>query len=277
MLPTTASADSPKPTVKTLDAFGRHIHYLRVSLTDKCNLRCVYCMPEQVVFRPNDELLTDDELFTVLRAADQLGFDKYRLTGGEPTVRPNLVNIVRGIRELPNTTEMAMTTNGIKLKQLAVPLHAAGLARVNISIDSLDPEKFKRITRWGKVQDVLDGIEAAERAGMTPVKLNAVVIRGFNEEDVVPLAKLTIDRRLAISLYRSDAVRRRGRVSTGHHRHLAGDDHSGSRQNSARLRSKTAASSMARPNSIACPARAARSGLSARSANHFAPAAIASA
>jgi cyclic pyranopterin phosphate synthase len=187
----TSSAIDTK--TRTLDAFGRHIHYLRVSLTDKCNLRCVYCMPEQMVFRPNDELLTDSELFTVLRAADMLGFDKYRLTGGEPTVRPGLVDIVREIRALPGVCDIAMTTNAIKLKQLAAPLKAAGLNRVNISIDSLDTAKFKRITRWGNVGDVLDAIAACESAGLTPIKLNAVVIRGFNEDDVVPLARLTID------------------------------------------------------------------------------------
>ncbi len=184
----------PAAQPRTVDAFGRHIHYLRVSLTDKCNLRCVYCMPEQVVFRPNDELLNDDELRSVLKAASMLGFDKFRLTGGEPTVRPSIVEIVQSIRELPNTREIGMTTNGLRLKQLAVPLKAAGLARVNISIDSLDPAKFKRITRWGNLQDVLDGITAAEDAGLVPVKLNAVVIRGFNDDDVAALAGLTINK-----------------------------------------------------------------------------------
>jgi cyclic pyranopterin phosphate synthase len=178
---------------KTRDAFGRHIHYLRVSLTDKCNLRCVYCMPEQMVFRPSDELLTDDEMMVVLRAASMLGFDKFRLTGGEPTVRPSVVDIVREIRALPNTREIAMTTNGIKLAKLAQPLKRAGLDRVNISIDSLDAAKFKRITRWGNVDDVWAGIRESERAGLTPIKLNAVVIRGFNEDDVVALAGLTIE------------------------------------------------------------------------------------
>jgi len=178
---------------RTRDAFGRHIHYLRVSLTDRCNLRCVYCMPEQMVFRPSEELLTDRELFRVLEVMSALGFDKYRLTGGEPTVRPGLVEIVRHIASLPNTREVAMTTNGLKLARLAEPLKAAGLRRVNISIDSLDPDKFRRITRWGDVRDVLAGIDAAERAGLTPIKLNAVVVRGFNEDDVVPLARLTLD------------------------------------------------------------------------------------
>jgi GTP 3',8-cyclase len=179
---------------KTQDAFGRHIHYLRVSLTDKCNLRCVYCMPEQMIFRPNEEMLTEDEFITVLQAASALGFDKFRLTGGEPTVHPGIVRITKAISQLPTTREIAMTTNGLKLKQLAEPLKRAGMARVNVSIDSLDPVKFKRITRWGHVEDVLEGIHAAEDAGMVPIKLNAVVIRGFNEDDVVPLAALTLDK-----------------------------------------------------------------------------------
>jgi cyclic pyranopterin phosphate synthase len=178
---------------RALDSFGRHIHYLRVSLTDRCNLRCVYCMPEHMVFRQTDELLTDAEFVTVLRAMDALGFDKYRLTGGEPTVRPGLVDIVREIKALPNAREIAMTTNGIKLARLAQPLHDAGMNRVNISIDTLDAAKFKRITRWGNVTDVWNGIRASEAAGLLPIKLNAVVIRGYNEEDVVDLARLTIE------------------------------------------------------------------------------------
>jgi cyclic pyranopterin phosphate synthase len=150
-------------------------------------------MPEQMIFRPTEELLTDDELMVVLRATSELGFDKFRLTGGEPTVRPSVVDIVRELRALPNTREIAMTTNGIKLAKLALPLKRAGLDRVNISIDSLDAAKFKRITRWGNVEDVWAGIRESERAGLTPIKLNAVVIRGFNEEDVVSLAGLTLD------------------------------------------------------------------------------------
>jgi len=190
------SAQRPAPSAQrpAFDAFGRRIHYLRVSLTDKCNLRCVYCMPEQMVFRPTEELLTDDELFAVLRAASLLGFDKYRLTGGEPTVRPNLPGIVRFIAQLPGTREIAMTTNGVRLAGLAHPLKQAGLARVNVSIDSLDPDKFRRITRWGRLDDVLAGIRVAEEAGLLPIKLNCVVVRGFNEDDMVELAALTLER-----------------------------------------------------------------------------------
>ncbi|HEY3340469.1 MAG TPA: GTP 3',8-cyclase MoaA [Anaerolineae bacterium] len=203
--PITVHADAPlasepvaggatTPARKALDAFGRHIHYLRVSLTDKCNLRCVYCMPEQMVFRPNDELLNDEELYAVLRAASMLGFDKYRLTGGEPTVRPNVVGIVHEIARLPGVREVVMTTNGLRLAALAEPLKQAGLQRVNVSLDSLDEAKFHRLTRWGHVRDVLAGIDAAEAAGMQPVKVNCVVIRGYNEDDVIELARLTYER-----------------------------------------------------------------------------------
>ena len=175
----------------TQDRFGRSIHYLRISLTDHCNLRCVYCMPEDMTFRPNAELMQDDEIITLTRLFAKLGFDKIRLTGGEPTVRANVVDIVRGIAETEGINSVSMTTNGLLLSRLAQPLADAGLERVNISIDTLDPEKFKHLTRWGKVEEVWEGIKAAEAAGLTPVKLNAVVVAGYNESDVVDLAGLT--------------------------------------------------------------------------------------
>jgi GTP 3',8-cyclase len=177
----------------SLDRFGRNIHYLRVSLTDKCNLRCVYCMAEDMVFQPNNELMQDDELRTLTHLFAELGFDKFRLTGGEPTIRPNVVEIVREMANTPGVKSLSMTTNGILLRKLARPLKEAGLQRVNVSIDTLDPQKFKRITRWGSLDDVWDGITAAEEAGLTPLKLNAVVVRGFNDDDVADLAGLTID------------------------------------------------------------------------------------
>jgi cyclic pyranopterin phosphate synthase len=176
-----------------IDRFGRNIHYLRISLTDHCNLRCVYCMPEDMTFRPNADLMQDDEILTFARLFASLGFDKIRLTGGEPTVRANIVDIVRGISSTKGIRSVSMTTNGLLLKKLAQPLADAGLQRVNVSIDTLNPQKFKRLTRWGKVEEVWDGILAAEQAGLTPVKLNAVVVKGYNEEDVVDLAALTID------------------------------------------------------------------------------------
>ncbi len=178
---------------RAVDRFGRMINYLRISLTDKCNLRCVYCMPEDMVFRPKHELMQDDELRTFVRVFADLGFHKFRLTGGEPTVRHNIVEICDFIAHTPGVQSLSMTTNGILLDKLAQPLADAGLQRVNVSIDTLDPERFKRITRWGTLDEVWDGIEAAERAGLTPIKLNAVVVRGFNDQDVTELAKLTLD------------------------------------------------------------------------------------
>lgn len=175
------------------DRFGRNIHYLRISLTDHCNLRCVYCMPEDMTFRPNADLMQDHEIQLFAQLFAGLGFDKIRLTGGEPTVRANIVEIVRGISSTPGIRSVSMTTNGMLLQKLAQPLAQAGLQRVNISIDTLDPKKFKRLTRWGKLEDVWAGILAAEQAGLTPVKLNAVVVKGYNEEDVIDLAALTLE------------------------------------------------------------------------------------
>jgi cyclic pyranopterin phosphate synthase len=175
------------------DRFGRDIHYLRISLTDHCNLRCVYCMPEDMTFRPNAELMQDDEVAVLVQLFARLGFDKIRLTGGEPTVRANIVEIVRSIAQTPGIRSLSMTTNGVLLGRLAQPLAQAGLQRVNISIDTLNPEKFKRLTRWGKLDDVWNGIQAAEAAGLKPIKLNGVVVRGYNESDVVDLARLTLE------------------------------------------------------------------------------------
>lgn len=178
----------------SLDRYGRNINYLRISLTDRCNLRCVYCMPENMSFRPRAELLQDAELYRLFPLfAGLLGFEKFRLTGGEPTLRENIVPLVERLAQTPGVRTVAMTTNGVLLGKLAAPLAAAGLHRVNISIDTLDPDKFQRITRWGEVSEVWDGIKAAEAAGLQ-IKLNAVVVRGFNDrEDVVELARLTYD------------------------------------------------------------------------------------
>jgi cyclic pyranopterin phosphate synthase len=176
-----------------LDRFGRNIHYIRISLTDHCNLRCVYCMPEEMVFRPNAELMQDEEVIFLVGLFSSLGFDKYRLTGGEPTVRANIVDLVSEIASTPGVHSLTMTTNGVLLSRLAKPLAEAGLQRVNISIDTLNPGKFQRLTRWGDIEDVLEGIEAAQEAGLKPIKLNAVVVRGYNESDATQLARLTLD------------------------------------------------------------------------------------
>jgi GTP 3',8-cyclase len=173
------------------DSYGRHLHYLRVSLTDACNLRCIYCMPEEITFRPPDSLLQDHEVVMLVQVAASLGVDKVRLTGGEPTVRRGLVELVRQIRAVPGIQRLAMTTNGLRLGELARPLANAGLAQVNISIDSLNPERFRQITRRGVLDDVWRGIAAAEDAGLQ-LKLNCVVTRGFNDDEVVGLARLTL-------------------------------------------------------------------------------------
>jgi GTP 3',8-cyclase len=174
-----------------LDSYGRDIHYLRLSLTDKCNMRCVYCMSEDMVFQSNEELLTAAEMLRLVNLFARIGVDKIRLTGGEPTVHPDLLAIVRGIRAA-GITRISMTTNGLRLAELAAPLKQAGLERVNVSIDTLDPDRFRRVTRWGQLDKVFAGVHAAEAAGLTPIKINAVIARGFNEQDIAELARLTL-------------------------------------------------------------------------------------
>src|SRR5829696_4660316 len=177
------------------DAYGRAMTYLRISLTDRCNFRCVYCMPAiGMKFQPRDELLTDDELLRAVSMCAELGFTKLRLTGGEPTIRPHIVDLVREMKAFPGIEEVSMTTNALLLGRLAPGLAAAGLDRVNISIDTLDPDRFKLMTRGGRLDMVWQGIEAADAAGLTPIKLNTVVLKGQNEHEVGDLAALTIDR-----------------------------------------------------------------------------------
>lgn len=176
-----------------LDRYGRRLHYLRISLTDHCNLRCLYCMPEEMVFRPSAELMQDDEIMALVPLFVSLGFDKIRLTGGEPTIRLHVVELVHQIARTPGVNSLTMTTNGVLLSRLADQLAQAGLQRVNISLDTLNPEKFETLTRWGSVEDVWAGIQAAEKSGLTPIKINAVVVRGYNELDMVDLARLTLE------------------------------------------------------------------------------------
>ncbi len=175
------------------DRFGRHIHYLRISLTDHCNLRCLYCMPEDQTFRPNAELMQDEEIISLLKLFTSLGFDKIRLTGGEPTVRAHVVDLVKAMASIEGVKSLSMTTNGVLMKKLAQPLKEAGLQRVNISLDTLNPQRFKTLTRWGKFEDVWAGIKAAEAARLLPLKINSVVVRGHNLDDLVPMASLTYD------------------------------------------------------------------------------------
>jgi cyclic pyranopterin phosphate synthase len=178
-----------------LDGFGRSIDYLRISVIDHCNLRCVYCMPlSGLKFSRSDDLLSPAEIERVARAAVAVGFRKVRLTGGEPTLRPDLLEIVERLGRLSGLQDIAMTTNGILLPRLAAPLVRAGLRRVNIHIDTLHPGRLQRIMRFGTVEEIWAGIQAAEAAGLRPIKINVVVTRGYNDEDVVDLARLTLER-----------------------------------------------------------------------------------
>jgi len=176
-----------------VDAYNRPISYLRISVTDRCNLRCVYCMPpEGVAWRPHDDILRYDEIETVARAAAELGISKVRLTGGEPLVRLGIVDLVRMLARIPGIDDLAMTSNGTLLARHAPQLAAAGLQRVNVSLDTLRPERFRRITRRGQLEDVLAGMAAARQAGLTPVKINTVVIRDMNDDEVIDFASKTV-------------------------------------------------------------------------------------
>lgn len=172
------------------DSYQRPIDYLRVSVTDRCNLRCVYCMPpEGVPWREHAEILTFEEIALVVRVAAELGIRKVRLTGGEPLVRRGIVQLVGYLAEIPGIEDLSMTTNGLLLASMARDLAAAGLQRVNVSLDSLDPERFARLTRGGALENVLAGIDAAVNAGLQPLKINTVVIRGWNDDEVLQFAE----------------------------------------------------------------------------------------
>jgi cyclic pyranopterin phosphate synthase len=174
------------------DTFEREITYLRISLTDLCNLRCVYCMPpEGVRKQAHDQILSLEEIGEIARAAVELGVKKIRLTGGEPLVRRGVLSLCRELRRIPRLQELTLTTNGLLLPGMAAELKAAGVDRVNVSLDTLDPEKYRRITRGGCLEDALAGIQAARDAGLTPLKLNCVLIGGFNDDEIPALAALT--------------------------------------------------------------------------------------
>jgi cyclic pyranopterin phosphate synthase len=175
-----------------LDSFGRSINYLRISVTDRCNLRCLYCMPPEGVPRiPHSEILSYEEIQTVAHAAAELGMNRIRLTGGEPLVRAELPKLVRMLSQIEGIEELFLTTNGTFLKSHAPELKQAGLTRVNVSLDTLKADKFRHITRLGELKDVLEGIEAARDAGLHPVKINTVVMRGINDDEVLDFAKMT--------------------------------------------------------------------------------------
>jgi GTP 3',8-cyclase len=177
-----------------LDSFGRSINYLRISVTDRCNLRCIYCMPpEGVPQMPHSEILTYEEIHTVVQAAAELGINKIRITGGEPLVRADLPKLIKMLSQIDGIGELALTTNGTVLKKYAPELKQAGLSRVNVSLDTLKPDKFRYITRLGQLKPALEGIEAAKKASLDPVKINTVVMRGINDDEVLDFAGMTYE------------------------------------------------------------------------------------
>lgn len=192
------SADSGIPD-KLVDRFGRHVTYVRISVTDRCDFRCVYCMSEDMTFLPRAQVLTLEEMATLGRAFTELGVRKLRITGGEPLVRKNVIWLFQQLGRLPGLHELTLTTNGSQLEHLAAPLRDAGVRRINISLDSLDPERFRRITRVGDLEKVLRGIKAAQAAGFERIKLNTVAMRNRNDDEILDLVQFVLDRGMDIS------------------------------------------------------------------------------
>ena len=172
------------------DKFNRKINYLRISITDRCNLRCTYCMPEEGIQLINhSEIISFEEIVDVVKISVGLGIDKIRLTGGEPLARKGVVDLVRMIAEISGINDFGLTTNGITLKKHALELKEAGLHRVNVSLDTLNPEKYNQITRLGHIEDVLDGILEAQKVGLTPIKINCVIKKSTQEPDAIEVAE----------------------------------------------------------------------------------------
>jgi GTP 3',8-cyclase len=191
-----------------LDHFNRNITYLRISVTDRCNFRCEYCMPaEGVSWKNHDELLSFEEIRDIVKAGTELGIKKIRLTGGEPLVRKDLPELVKMLSAIPEIDEIGMTTNGVLLPKYAKALKAAGLSRVNISLDTLDPDKFEKMTRIGKLDDVLKGIDAAIDAELLPVKINFVRVKGENEKDEEAVRNFCREKNLKLRFIRQMDLR----------------------------------------------------------------------
>ncbi len=184
-----------------LDQFNREIHYLRISITDKCNLRCTYCMPEEgVPFKPHSAIMRFEEIVEVVKASAKLGINKIRLTGGEPLVRKDVVELVRMIKAVEGIEHLGMTTNGVLLDKLAGPLRDAGLDSVNISMDTLNPERYKKITRIGDISYTLKGIDAAITAGFEAIKINVVVMDDTPDDEIKEMEKFCDEKGLTLQL-----------------------------------------------------------------------------
>ena len=181
------------------DRFGRRIRYLRISVTDRCNLRCVYCLPATGVrWMPREDILRFEEIAEVVRVGIALGLRRVRLTGGEPLVREGIVELIRMLSAMPQLEDLSLTTNGVRLARQASALARAGLRRVNISLDTLQADRFQTITRFGAIGDVQTGIDAALDAGLHPVKLNMVVMRGVNDDEIVEVGRVALERPLHV-------------------------------------------------------------------------------
>ena len=184
---------------RLIDKFNRQIEYLRISVTDRCNLRCIYCMPAGGILNKNQsEILSFEEIYRIVKVSARLGIRKVRITGGEPLVRKDLPVLIAKLKNISGLSEIALTTNGTYLNDYVYSLQRAGLDRVNVSLDSLYPEKYQEITRGGKIETVLKGIESALSAGLFPVKINTVLMKGFNADEILDFARLAKERPLQI-------------------------------------------------------------------------------
>ena len=182
-----------------IDSYGRNIDYIRISVTDRCNLRCIYCMPEDgIVKRAHDEMMTAEETIDAVKAAVSLGIKKIRITGGEPLVKRGIVKLCDAISAIEGVEELCITTNGTLLPKFGKELREAGVSRVNISLDTLDPDKYREITRVGELSEALTGIDAAFEAGFDNIKINNVLMGGFNDDEIEDFVKLTVDRPIEV-------------------------------------------------------------------------------
>ncbi len=191
--------ENPANDIKLVDKFNRVVDYVRISVTDRCDFRCVYCMDDEMQFVPRAQLLTLEEIARIGKAFTELGVKKIRITGGEPLIRRNILKLFEDLGALPGLKELVTTTNGSQLTKLAAPLRRAGVKRINISLDSLNPEKFTRITRVGELNKVLAGIDAALAAGFEKIKINAVILKNRNDDEVLDLVQFAIDKGIDIS------------------------------------------------------------------------------
>ena len=194
-----STLQTDQPESRLIDRFGRQVTYLRISITDRCDFRCVYCMGEDMVFVPRSQILSLEEIARVCRVFVALGVTKIRVTGGEPLIRRGVVELLQELGQIPGLAELVLTTNGSRLESLAQPLRAAGVRRINVSLDSLDADKFRQLTRVGELQTVLAGIEAALAAGFERLKLNAVILKNRNQAEVPRLLDYAIARGIDLS------------------------------------------------------------------------------